>query len=124
MTSSERKRRKQLTYRDLGNSSLEQHSDHWRGFTFSGGPWRTELRGPFGAPQVWASSEAEGRRVLRHCASIAGWDLDDPDVEWTTVRISDDRLGKGGTFRVAVRRGLLMVSKRRGSSGAPQSFPA
>lgn len=115
------RREKRITYRDLNGASLEAHAEHWREFTFQGGPWLVKARGPFGWPQVYASSEAEGKRVLRHCASIAGWDLDRPDVEITAVQISDSRLGKGGTYRVAVRRGLLMVSKRDGSSGAPES---
>lgn len=124
MTASGRKRRKRITYRDLAGRSLEAHANHWRGFTFTGGPWKVEARGPFGAPQVWASSEAEGRRVIGHCGAIAGWNLSAPNVEWTVVRISDQRLGKGGTFRVSVKRGLLMVSKRDGPSGAPESLPA
>lgn len=115
------RREKRLTYRDMANAPLEAHAEHWRTFTFEGGPWKVEAIGPFGRPQVWASSEAEGKRVLRHAAAIAGWDLDGPDVQIVADRIEDSRLGKGGTYRVAVKRGLLLVSKREGSSGAPES---
>lgn len=117
------RREKRITYRDLTGASLEAHANHWRSFTFQGGPWKVEAIGPFGRPQVWASSEAEGRRVLAHCASIAGWNLSAPNVEIVANRIEDERLGKGGTYRVKVKRGLLMVSKREGSSGAPESVP-
>lgn len=121
MTSHRTRREKRITYRDLNGASLEAHAEHWREFTFQGGPWLVQAEGPFGRPRVWASSEAEGKRVLRHCAAIAGWNLDAPNVEINAVRVEDDRVGKGGTYRVAVRRGLLMVSKREGSSGAPES---
>lgn len=117
------RREKRITYRDLNGAPLEAHAEHWREFTFQGGPWKVEAIGPFGSPRVWASSEAEGRRVLNHCAAIAGWDLNRPDVEIKAVRIEDSRLGKGGTFRVKTKRGLLLVSKREGSSGAPESVP-
>lgn len=117
------RRDKRITYRDLAGRSLEAHAEHWRSFTFQGGPWKVEAIGPFGRPQVWASSEAEGKRVLRHCAAIAGWNLDAPNVEIVANRIEDSRLGRGGTFRVKTKGGLLLVSKREGSSGAPESIP-
>lgn len=115
------RRDKRITYRDLAGRSLEAHAEHWRSFTFQGGPWKVEAIGPFGSPRVWASSEAEGRRVLNHCAAIAGWDLDRPDVEIKAVRVEDSRLGKGGTFRVKRKDGFLLVSKRKGSSGPLES---
>lgn len=115
------RREKRLTYRDMANAPLEAHAEHWRTFTFEAGPWLVQANGPFGRPRVWASSEAEGKRVLRHAAAIAGWDLEGPEVEIVATRIEDQRLGKGGTYRVAIKRGLLLVSKRDGSSGAPES---
>jgi hypothetical protein len=83
MAGNRRKLEKRLRYRDLSGASQEAHAAHWRGFQFTGGPWMVRLVGPWGAPQVWASTPSEGRRVLLHVAQIAGYDLETAEYEWT-----------------------------------------
>lgn len=110
---------KRLSYRDLSGRSQAAHAAHWRGFTFSGGPWMVRLVGPWGAPQVWASTPAEGRRVLMHVAQIAGYDLETADYEWWESEVKDPRYGRTATFRLQIKRGVEQISKRDGPSGAP-----
>jgi hypothetical protein len=69
---------KRLGYRAQVPVSQESQAEHWQGFTFTGGPWQVIYRGPWGSWQVWASSEAEGRRVLEHACAAASVDPLDP----------------------------------------------
>lgn len=111
---------KRLGYRDLSGSPQSAHVAHWLGFTFQGGPVRVCLQGPWGSPAVYAATEEEGRRVLGHAASIAGWDLSPGGpAEWTVTTVSDPRIGRTGTFAVKWRNGVPRISKRNGPSGAP-----
>lgn len=124
MASHRRKLEKRLSYQDLGGSSQEAHAAHWRGFTFTGGRWKVSLVGPWGAPQVWASTPAEGRRVLLHVAAIAGYDMGGDDWEWIVQEVGHPRYGREVVFALQKRRGLEMVSKRAGPSGSPvESVP-
>lgn len=118
---SNRRLRKVFGYRDQTNASLEAHADHWRSFRWQAGPVQVILRGtPLGAPQVWASSEAEGRRVIRHAAAIAGVDIP-ADAAWSANSPRGGRMGQPGTMKVALDgQGALAVTKRAGSSGLPE----
>jgi hypothetical protein len=75
--------------------------------------------GPWGAPQVWASSFQEGQRVLLHVAAIAGYDLDASEWEWWASEVKDPRYGRRAVFALQVKRGVEQISKRDGPSGAP-----
>lgn len=117
----ERPLRKQLRYRDQTGSSLETHTDHWRGFEWQAGPVCVIHKGAaWGVPQVWAASATEGKRVLRHAGVIAGVDVDE-EGEWVVTGTLDPRYGRTGTMLVkGLRDGAVSVTKREGSSGLPQ----
>jgi len=112
--------RKVLSYRDDSGSSHAATVAHWRDFTWTTGPVIVASVGPWGTVQVWASSEAEGKRVIRHAASIAGFNPDDQrEGEWIVTESANPRYGKSATVRVKVRRGVAWISKRDGPNGAP-----
>jgi hypothetical protein len=113
---------KRLSYRDQGGASLEAITEHWRDFTFTSGPVVVSLQGRWGKPQVWASSEAEGKRVLMHAAAIASYDpTSDPDARWAIWDGSARGTVNGATYGVRkLRDGAIAVSKRDGPAGAPE----
>jgi hypothetical protein len=118
--------RKRLGYRDQGDASVEAHAAHWEGFTWTGGPHVVCLYGQWGKPQVWASSVAEGKRVLLHAAAIAGYDpASDPNAEWASWRDSSGRSSTVRTYRVRILPGgYVECSKRNGPAGDPEFAPA
>lgn len=112
--------RKRLGYRDQGGASQAAHAAHWEGFTFTGGPHVVCLHGSWGKPQVWASSVAEGKRVLLHAAAIAGYDPEtDPEAEWATWEITNGRHPAGKVFGVRQTFYGPQVTKREGPEGFP-----
>lgn len=118
--SAPRKLRKRLTYRAAGNVDLVAHALHWQGFTWQAGSTIVRCYGPFGSMQVWASSEAEGRRVIRHAANIAGWDLTTGEgVEWDIREASGNRNGRPGTMRTKETSLGVEVTSREGPNGTP-----
>lgn len=110
---------KRLGYRVQGSTSQESQAAQWEGFTFQGGPWQVIYRGPWGAPQVWASSEEEGRRVLVKMCGAAGIDPDDPRGQWWVAKSEHPRHQRVATYRTAMKFGLPVVTVRRGPDGAP-----
>jgi len=112
--------RKILSYRDQVGYPLEHHVEHWRNFRWEAGPVRTSLHGtPLGPVQVWASSEAEGRRVIEHAAAAAGYSIP-PKAEWYSITVRGGRLGREATMKVGLDPGgAPTVTKREGSSGLP-----
>lgn len=113
--------RKALRYRDQSGKTLEEHRDHWAAFEWDSGPWKVQSTGlTWGRPEVWASSEAEGKRVLAHAASIAGVDLSSPDHKWNVSEVTNTRYGP--VMRMRTHRdvnGRLWVSTRDDSNGLP-----
>ena len=115
---------KRLRYRDLTGKSQAAHVAHWKDFEWQAGPVIVASVGRWGTVQVWAASEAEGKRVVRHAASISGWNPDAPGQgRWIVTQSASPRYGRTGLMRVQIRRGYLMVSKRSGPSGAPEAVP-
>lgn len=113
--------RKVLRYRDQNGGGVEQHAAHWRGFRFTAGPVVVSAVGPWGEVQVWASTEQEGRRVIRHAAAVAGFNPDtDPEGEWLVSTVSNPRYGRVCTVEVLDTADGLAVSKRDGPSGPPE----
>ena len=111
---------KRLMYRDQNGLGQNAHAQHWAGFTFQAGNLIVKNDGPWGQLQVWAASEAEGKRVIRHAAAIAGLAVDDPAVgEWSSTTAKPGRNGQPGVYRVASIWGLPTVTKRQGPSGPP-----
>ena len=115
------RRIKRLGYRDWSGASLEEHTAHWLGFELEGGPYVVQSIGPWGKPQVWASSPGEGNRVIRHAAAIAGWDPDDPAVgEWNVWLAQGARFQAVRRYRVQDLKYGVGVTKRPGASGYPE----
>ena len=111
--------RKMFKYFDQTGKSLEDHAAHWKDFTWQAGDVIVSAYGTvLGKPQVWAASEAEGRRVIEHAASIAGVDL--TDASWKAVTPANPRFGLPGLMRVKDYGGYLWVTKRPDPSGPPE----
>jgi hypothetical protein len=105
-------------YRDQSGNSQAAHRAHWSGFSFEGGNVVSRWKGAWGVIQVWAASEAEGRRVIEHACTIAGIPLPmNPAGEWIVQVVQSSRNGKGGTFTVPDVQGIPAVTKRDGPSG-------
>lgn len=95
------------------------HAAHWQGFTWSAGPVVVKAYGPWGQMQVWASTEAEGKRVIAHAASAGGWNLEAPEVEWVVATADGGRNGRSGLMRTKETPLGIEVTKRDGPSGFP-----
>ena len=108
---------KRLGYRHQGSPTQEGQAEHWEGFTFEGGPWQVIYKGGWGQIQVWAASEAEGRRVVEHACTAAGIDPNDPAGEWFASVSSSPRYQRVATYRTAVKYGLPVVTVRPGPNG-------
>ena len=113
--------RKIFKYRDQSGSSLEEHTEHWRGFTWEAGPVIVQHnKAPWGVVQIWAASIAEGKRVIRHAGSIAGIDPDETG-EWSFHQSDNPRYGQTGTMMTRyLGDGAVSVTMRSGPSGLPQ----
>ena len=111
---------KRLGYLDQGGSSQEAHQAHWDGFTFTGGPWKVQCKGQAGNLQVWASSQAEGERVIRHALTAAGLSPTDEGLEWSALRVDHPRFQRQATYTVKVWNGAPVVTKRNGPDGPPE----
>lgn len=112
--------RKILSYRDETGASQAAHVAHWEGFRWTTGPVIVASVGEHGTCQVWASSAAEGKRVIRHAAAIGGWNPDNPEeAEWIITNSDHPRYGKVAEVGVKIRAGVPYVTRREGPSGAP-----
>jgi hypothetical protein len=118
----ERPLRKGFRYRDPSLKPLEDHRTHWADFTWKSGPFMVISDGlDWGRPQVWAESEAEGKRVIAHAATIAGLDLKDAKHKWIVREINGVR--ENPVLEMRVHRdvhGLLWVAERNQSAGLPE----
>jgi hypothetical protein len=112
---------KKLSYRlpvdEMGESAaLLAMQDHWRDFTWETGPVVVKwLSASWPQVQVWASSEAEGRRVVRHALSH----MQAPETagEWQYATVTDSRYGRITSVRATI------VSARHGPHGvAPKRW--
>ena len=94
---------KTFRYRSKGSQLLENVVNHWKDFVWQAGPVCViNKNGWWGVPQVWAASEAEGKRVIRHAATEAGIDLE--KTEWVVTSSKNPRYGNQGTMRVRIYR--------------------
>ena len=111
--------RKRLRYRGSEGVELSALVDHWRDFTWQSGPVRVRHTGAsWGTPEVWASTESEGKRVLLHAAREAG--IDPNQVGRWSARSSDSsRLGVSDTMRVDTTGGYYWITARDGSDQRP-----
>ena len=110
--------RKEMKYYDQSGKDLGEHFLHWKDFSWQAGPVFVGIaNSKLGRMQVWAASEAEGRRVIEHAATIAGVSL--PDSSWTISAARTSRVGQPGTMRLQHSDGRWWISTRTGPSGPP-----
>ncbi len=77
----------------MSGLGLDAIVDHWKDFTFESGPVVVgHVGSSWGNPQVWASSEEEGKRVIRHAGGEAGIDPDQTG-EWKIGSSDSARYG-------------------------------
>ena len=111
--------RKRFRYFSMSGNDLGAVVDHWKDFTFEGGPYRVRWIGEsWRTPEVWAASEAEGKRLILHAAREAGFDSLEGG-RWRTRVSSSTRLGVSAFFRVDTTRGFYWITARDGSNQRP-----
>ena len=111
--------RKRFKYRSQSGLDLGAVVDHWRDFTWQAGPITVSHFGSaLGAPQVWAASIDEGKRVIRHAGGEAGIDPDQVG-KWGIGGSDNARYGVSDTMRVDTTGGYYWITARDGSNGRP-----
>ena len=111
--------RKRFRYRSLSSIGLGELVDYWRDFSWQSGPVRVRHIGAsWGAPEVWAASESEGQRVIRHAAGEAGINPDQVG-RWSTRRSNSSRLGVSDKMNVDTTGGYFWITARDGSNERP-----
>ena len=111
--------RKRFRYRSVSGIGLGSLVDHWKDFTFESGGVIVAHKGhTWGTPQVWASTELEGKRVIQHAAGEAGFDANQVG-EWVISSSSSARYGVPDTMRVDTTGGYYWITARDGSNGKP-----
>jgi hypothetical protein len=116
MDHSGRHLRKLFRYRTKSTRDLGQLSAYWADFTWKSGAVCVIHQGAWwGTPQVWAESEAEGQRVIRHAAAEAGIDPDQAG-QWTTSSSRAPRYGMSGTMKATRYKGFPWIASRDGAA--------
>ena len=111
--------RKRFRYRSSSGLGLGEVVDHWKDFTFESGPVVVgHLGSSWGTPQVWAASEEEGKRVIRHAGGEAGINPDQVG-RWRIGSSDSSRLGVSDTMSVDTQGGFYRITSRDGSDGRP-----
>jgi hypothetical protein len=114
---------KVLRYRDRSGMGVAGHVAHWEGFAWDAGPTIVACNGPWGCVKVWAASEGEGQRVIRHALAAGGWNPDtEPGTDWIATTDTGGRNGQPGRMVVAVDLQGVRITKRRGSDGRPEQI--
>ena len=115
MAHSGRRLRKLFRYRTKSTRDVGQLSAYWEAFTWQAGTVCVRHTGAWwGDPQVWASTEEEGQRVIRFAAAEAGLDPDQTG-QWATSSSRSPRYGMSGTMKVARFEGFPWVASRDGA---------
>ncbi len=111
--------RKRFRYRSQSGIGLGELIDYWKDFTFeSGSVVVGHVGSSWGHPQVWAATEDEGKRVIRHAAGEAGIDPDQVG-RWAIGSSSSSRFGVSDTMKVDTTGGYYWITSRDGSSKRP-----
>ena len=111
--------RKRFRYRSVSGNDLGAVVDHWKDFSFTGGPYRVRWSGgAWGTVEVWAATENEGKRLIRHAAAEAGFDPFKTG-RWSTRLSSSTRLGVPLTMSVDTTGGYYWITARDGSDNRP-----
>ena len=111
--------RKRFRYRSLSGNDLSAVVDHWKDFSFEGGPYRVRwIGGAWRSPEIWAASEAEGQRVIQHAAEEAGVSPLEGG-RWSTRLSGSGRQGVPGTMKIDTTGGYYWITARDGSDQRP-----
>ena len=111
--------RKRVRYRSVSGIGLNALIDYWKDFQFDAGPVIVKhLGSSWGTVTVWASSIAEGKRVIRHAAGEAGIDADQVG-RWEISSSTSTRLAMPGTMKVNQSGGYYWITARDGSNNRP-----
>jgi hypothetical protein len=111
--------RKRFRYRSTSGFGLGELVDYWKDFSFESGPVVvSHLGSPWGTPKVWAATEDEGKRVIRHAAGEAGIDPDQVG-RWRVSSSDSSRLGVSDTMTVDNEGGFWRITARDGADGRP-----
>ena len=114
MDDSGRRLRKLFRYRTKSTRNLGQLSTYWKNFTWNSGAVIVWHEGAWwGTPKVWASTEAEGQRVIRFAAAEAGLDPDQVG-QWRVSSSRAARYGMSGTMTIKEFKGYPWVARRDG----------
>ena len=123
---SKRRIDKLLRYRGKEPGELDALAEHWADFEWDTGPVCVYHKGsPVGDPQVWADSEEEGKRVLRHAFREAGFDADQVG-QWRVSGSANPRYGVRTRVGLKCIDGCWSITARPGPDGwpeAPITFP-
>jgi hypothetical protein len=96
---------------------LDAVTNYWKNFTYRSGPVVVKHVGSsLGRPQVWANSEDEGKRVIRHAFRETGIDPDQVG-KWRVGSCDSSRNGLSDTMSVDKSQGYYMIKIRDGSDG-------
>ena len=111
--------RKRFRYRSQSGNDLGAVVEHWKDFVWAAGPVCVKHTGSdLGAPQVWAASIDEGKRVVLHAGAEAGIDPNQ-DGQWTVSGSDNPRYGMPGTMRVNTKGGYYWITARLGPDNRP-----
>ena len=111
--------RKRFRYRSVSGNDLGTIVDHWKDFSFEGGPYRVRwISSTWRSPEIWAASEAEGKRVIQHAATEAGFSPLETG-RWSTRLSGSGRQGVPGTMRIDTTKGFYWITARDGSDTRP-----
>ena len=114
--------RKLFGYRSLGDSSAESLFGYWKDFTWEAGPVIVKHHDAWwGQIQVWALSEAEGKRVIRFAGVNAGINPDEEGT-WKIQVATGSRNGRTGRMIIEDRGGQWGICARTGAS-TPTYWP-
>ena len=103
----------------MSGVGLGELVDHWKDFTWEAGPVVVgHVGATWGTPKVWAASDDEGKRVLRHAAGDAGIDPDQ-EGQWQVRSSAGTRNGVSGTMRVNKKGGYWWITARDGANNRP-----
>jgi len=109
--------RKRFRYRSTSGLGLDAVTNYWKNFTYRSGPVVVKHVGSsLGRPQVWANSEDEGKRVIRHAFRETGIDPDQVG-KWRVGSCDSSRNGLSDTMSVDKSQGYYMIKIRDGSDG-------
>ena len=109
--------RKQIRYFSTRTVALDVYAKKWGSFSWKSGPFVVALEGTtLGRPQVWAETEAEGKRVIRFLAEEEGVDTSD-EAQWVIGKVRSDRYGEVRTMETYRRGEYVWVTSRNGPSG-------